>query len=263
MKLWFFLLLGAATATDCLAATSPVPQDAQTVGKFTLSTGFDYSTGKYGQTDSTDIVSVPLVLQWEVSLWTVKLTVPYLRVSGPSNVIAGVGALSNANPPANETRSGLGDVVATASYYIYNDTAEGLIVDLSGEIKFGTASSSRGLGTGKEDFEGQMDIYKSVGSMTPFASFGYRLVGSPAGVTLNNVAFGSLGVDDKIVGGTNVGASFLIQERMSSSVDPAHELTVYVSHRMTGDWRVQGYVLTGFTNASPKFEVGGMVGHTF
>ena len=80
---------------------------------------------------------------------------------------------------------------------------------------------------------------------------------------MDDVLFGSVGIDDKLTKETSVGASFLVQQRVSRSLDPTRELMVYVSHRPDNDWRLQGYLVTGFTNASPKFELGGLIGYAF
>src|SRR5271169_2766734 len=82
-------------------------------GKFSLETGMDYNTGKYGGTQSTDILYIPVTGKYQGQSWTLKLTVPYLRITGPGNVIDVINGVA---PPgsfttAPVTRSGLGDVV--------------------------------------------------------------------------------------------------------------------------------------------------------
>lgn len=47
-----------------------------------MASGFDNSTGKYGSSDTTDILSIPVVGIYNSGLWVFKLTVPYVRVSG-------------------------------------------------------------------------------------------------------------------------------------------------------------------------------------
>jgi hypothetical protein len=233
------------------------------VAKITGSTGFDYSTGDYGLNTSTEILAIPAITQCEIDHWTLKLIFMYLHVSGPSNVVTGLGPVLIPGPVPSQSRSGFGDVVTSATYNVYNDSAAGLSVDLTGKVKFGTASRSKGLGTGENDLGFQVDVYKSMGALTPFGSLGYRVLGSPPGIDLNDVFFGSLGVDYKVEEGTNVGASFLLQGKIADSIESAKELSAYISHRLDNQWRVQAYVLTGFSNASPSFEIGGQVGYTF
>src|SRR5438552_7503473 len=53
----------------------------------TLSVGADSSTGKYGQDQSTHIFFMPITGKYEAGPWTLKLLVPYIRITGPGNVI--------------------------------------------------------------------------------------------------------------------------------------------------------------------------------
>ena len=263
MKTRCLLLLAALLAPWCAFGAAETTSSAAPVGKFTGSAGFDYSTGDYGQSTNTNVFAIPVITQWEVDHWTLKLILSYLHVSGPSNVVGGLGPVLVPGQPTNQSRSGFGDLVTSATYNAYSDSASGLSVDVTGKVKFGTASRSKGLGTGENDFGLQVDVYKTMGAVTPFVSLGYRTLGSPPGINLNDVFFGSIGVDYRADASTNVGATFLLQERIANTIDPAKELSAYVSHRLNNDWRIQGYLVTGFTNASPTFEIGGQVGYTF
>src|SRR5215467_11554119 len=60
-------------------------------GSLSVGTGFDYSSGNYGTSETTDIVSVPVFGKYEYGRWLFRLTVPYIRISGPGNVLPGVG----------------------------------------------------------------------------------------------------------------------------------------------------------------------------
>ena len=263
MKTRWFLLLAATVAPWCASVAADTTSSAAPVGKFTGSAGFDYSTGDYGQTTNTNVFAIPVITQWEIDHWTLKLVVSYLHVSGPSNVVSGLGAVLSPGQAPSQSRSGFGDLITSATYNVYSDTAAGLSVDLTGKVKFGTASRSKGLGTGENDLGFQVDVYKSAGQLTPFVSLGYRTLGSPPGIDLKDVFFGSVGIDYRTDEHTNVGASFLLQDRIATTIDPTRELSVYVSHRLSSEWRLQGYLVTGFTNASPSFEIGGQVGYTF
>ena len=50
-------------------------------GIWKINSGFDYSTGKYGGTTSTDIWYVPFSLKYQGFPWSAKLTVPWLSTS--------------------------------------------------------------------------------------------------------------------------------------------------------------------------------------
>ncbi len=100
-------------AAALITTANSVAQGAD--GLSTLSVGTDYSTGNYGLSDSTRVFYVPVTAKHEAGRWALKLVVPYIRITGPSNV---VGALENQvvlpnGSFARRTESGLGDVVAS------------------------------------------------------------------------------------------------------------------------------------------------------
>src|SRR2546421_12779110 len=92
-------------------------------GELSAGAGANYSTGKYGDSTPTRIWSIPFLARYETDRWTLKLTVPYLRVTSPANVIPGVGRFDESarlrRRRAAATESGLGDAVASATYTAY------------------------------------------------------------------------------------------------------------------------------------------------
>jgi hypothetical protein len=249
------LLLCAAALAGATVA------DAQ---QWTATTGFDYSTGKYGESSSTDIFYVPLIGRYEMDAWTFKATIPYLHIDGPGNVTPDLGRVGGpAASRARQTESGLGDVITSAEYDFYHDAASGFLLGATGKVKWGTASRSKGLGTGENDYSLQLDAFQPLGDLTPFASAGYRIYGSPPGITLRDGWFGSLGASYKLDLDNSVGASVDLREKIFDGGDPAEELTGFFSHKFDPNWKTQVYALTGFTHASPDFGFGGLLSYRF
>lgn len=250
-----------AASLIALFAIAPIQTAyAEESGKFSLETGMDYNTGKYGGTQSTDILYVPFTGKYQGKSWTLKLTIPYLQITGPDNVINGVGAAGTATT-TRSTRSGMGDVLAAATHNAYNGGPAGLIVNLTGKVKFGTASSTNGfgLGTGKNDYAFQSDLFQVAGDHTTFGSFGYKVHGSPAGYTLNNVFYGSLGRSYKFDQETN-GGMMLNLGQATTATGPSHiEAIFFASHKLDKNLKAQGYVLKGFTNSVPSWGAGATV----
>ena len=124
--------------------------------------GFEYTTGNYGATESTETIYVPFVLKHETGPWILKATLPYLRLSGPGNVVGGgpdrivVPGLES----ERRTVSGLGDIVASAFYNLMDERKGGLGVDLGFKIKLPTADEQDGLGTGETDYAFQLDFFR-------------------------------------------------------------------------------------------------------
>ena len=234
-------------------------------GRFSLETGMDYNTGKYGGTQSTDITYVPVTGKYQGKEWTLKMTVPYLRISGPANVIAinGAGLTGTAATNTRSTRSGLGDVIVAATHSIYNGGTAGLMVNLTGKIKFGTASSADGLGTGKNDYSLQADMYKVSGDFTTFGTLGYRVYGSPAAYTLDNAFFGWLGISYKFAHETNGGIMLNGGQKVIATGSSRQEAIFFVNHKFEKNWKAQGYVLKGFTNSVPDWGAGATATYLF
>jgi hypothetical protein len=239
--------------TAAALATLPVAADPG----FSLTTGLDYSTGKYGGTESTDMLYIPVTGKYEVDKYTLKLTVPYLQVTGPGNVVRDVGQIG----PASTTRtkqSGLGDIVVAGTYDMYGGHANGTFVDVTAKIKFGTADEAKGLGTGKNDYALQADLYKTFGKNTVFGTLGYKVMGSPPGVTLNNVFYASLGAGHQYSQETSAGLILNLQEKAFPTGFPQQELTAYVSHKLGKTWKAQAYAVKGFSDGSPEWGAGAM-----
>ena len=116
-------LVCAASALGLLAAGAAVGEE----GTLTLYGGADYSTGKYGSSQGTDISYFPVIAKYERGRFTAKVTIPYLRITGPGNVIGFDGVIVVPLPPGTapprRTASGLGDVIAAASYTVLDDHA--------------------------------------------------------------------------------------------------------------------------------------------
>lgn len=239
-----------------LAATAALPAAAEP--GFSLTTGLDYSTGKYGGTATTDIWYIPFTGKYEADKYTLKLTVPYLRVTGPGNVVKDVGQVRGGAATTRTTQSGLGDVVAAGSYNIYDGGMNGALMDVAAKIKFGTADETKGLGTGKNDYALQADLYQTLGKNTVFGTLGYKVLGSPAGVTLNNVFYGSLGASHKYSQETSAGLILDLREKSSAIGHAQQELTAYVSHKLGKTWKAQAYAVKGFSNGSPDWGAGAM-----
>lgn len=229
----------------------------------TVTTGVDYSSGKYGGTQATDITYIPVIGKYESGPYVFKLTVPYIRVTAPSGgTVVSVdpsGRLVRRSVGAPTTNSGLGDIVAGLSYNVLNDSSTLTVMDITGKIKFGTADDSKGLGTGKMDYAMQADLYKTYDKTTALATLGYRMMGSPAGVNLNNVWYGSVGGSYKFSQETSGGVMLDLRQASTSSGVEGRELMVYVTQKTSGNTKLQGYVIKGLTDASPDLGIGVMV----
>jgi hypothetical protein len=222
--------------------------------KFSLGTGTEFSSTRYGGVTPTDIFYVPVTGRYMSGKWVIKLTVPYISVSGPGNVIYGVGRIDAAQPTTTTSESGLGDVIASAGYNFY--TGNRAILDWVGKVKFGTASYDKRLGTGENDYSAQVDGYHPINNTTLFETLGYKMVGSPPGVELNNVAFGAIGASQRFTAATSVGLVLDMAESPSPFSPSSRQLTAYLTQGVSNGLRVQVRVVKGLTDSSPNLGVG-------
>jgi hypothetical protein len=260
--------LAAAMSVMSVAAAEPEPTDSTSAavpgGTVTLSAGVDYSTGKYGGTSQTDILYVPLTGKYETDKWVFKLTVPYILVTGPGNVVRDVGIIKDKAAGKQHTESGLGDVVIGVSRNLVDITSSGTLVDLTGKIKFGTADAGKGLGTGENDYAAQVDVTQRVTSaLSVFGSLGYKFVGSPTGAELKNVVYGEAGVAVKISDGLRAGAFLDASQAPSPASGEEREVTGYLSQQLSDRWKLQVYGVHGFANGSPDWGGGAAVSFRF
>lgn len=231
----------------------------------TLGGGAEYTTGTYGGTQKTEIFYVPFTAKFENGPWTFRATVPYIRITGPGNVL-GVGAERVTLPAGNaprHTESGLGDLVTSVFYNVVSETRSPFGLDIGAKVKFGTADRDKGLGTGKTDYSVQADVFKPLGTVTAFGSLGYRWYGDPAGIDFRNVPYGAVGAAYRASRETTVGAVYDYRPRVVTGGSQLSEATLYVSQRLAANWKAQVYGVIGFADASPDWGAGFTVTYTY
>ncbi len=231
---------------------------------FSVSAGLDYSTGNYGSSSDTRIWYYPFMAKYESDALTLKLSVPYLKITGPSNVVAAAGQPIQVGTNATRrSESGAGDVLAAASYNVFDHRSAGLLIDLTAKIKFATADEAKGLGTGENDYALQADITKSLGQYSVFGTLGRRKYGDPPGVDFRNPWYATLGAAYKISAAMTSGLSYDYRERVLTSASAVSEVTGFVSYKLTPTSKLQGYLVKGFSDASPDWGAGVVVSTSF
>lgn len=255
-----------ATALPALAVDVTPPRRDEP-GVFGVSVGAEYSSGDYGTSSDTDIWYFPFSLRYERNDWLFRLTVPYLVVSGPGNVVIKGGSGMGSHQPgmgggsgtvtttASRTESGLGDIIGTVSYTLQRGASGRPGIDLTGKVYLATASETKGLGTGENDYAVQLDLAQDVGGVTLFGSGGYRITGDPPGTDYRDVLYGTVGVERDFANAT-LGGALDLQQAIVPGGDGLAELTGYLTTRPAKDTKLTAYLLLGLTDAAPDFGVG-------
>lgn len=248
------------TAAVFAGALLTVAATGQTV---VVSTGFDYTSGDYGGGSDTELLVIPVTGSYAVDRWTFKATIPYVRVSGPADVVPELGPIGRPGiRPGGGTASGLGDITLGATYAALTEP-DLPNVDLTAKVKLGTADDDKGLGTGESDLMFQADVHQTIGRWTPFGTLGYRFLGDPNGVDLKDGFYLAGGASYQLDEKTDVGALLDWRQRVVSGIDDVAELVGFVGRKLDEQWKAQGYVLGGLTDASPDYGVGGRISYQF
>jgi hypothetical protein len=247
-------MIKAASAGLALAFCLPHTALAAGWESVEVYSGFDYSSGNYGETVSTDILYFPLTVKYSTGPWTFRGTTSYIRIHGPANVI-GVGdtssVVANGSTIGRFSRSGPGDIFLGATYSLPSLWHNSLFVDVTGKIKLPTASASRALGTGKVDFTAQLDIAKAMGPFTPFGTIAYRIIGEPKAYPLHDAWNGSLGVQLAVSRKVSTGVAFDYRQSASPAGTDPQELFTYVNVGLGRNWSIDFYGVAGLSDGSP------------
>ncbi|MDI6746027.1 MAG: hypothetical protein QMD17_02670 [Rhodocyclaceae bacterium] len=250
-------LISKNLATALLLAAVPAIAFAQ--AKTTASVGLDYSEGKYGESETSRTWSMPVSIKHETGPLTLKLSVPYVRSSG----VAAAGG-DRRVATTNQTQSGMGDMTASAFYNVYSDAKTKSGVDLGVKAKFATADSAKTLlTTGENDYSLQADLWRGFGDTTLFGSLGWTKKGDTSTTDFRNPWYGSIGFSNKLSDANSWGASYDYRQKVTTNGDPVSELSMFMVHKYSKAMKVQGYVVTGFSDASPDLGVGATFSYSF
>ena len=259
MKNILFLILIAANLGEGTLFAAPGAWTDD--GLFSLSTGFDNGSGKYGITNSSDMLSTPVAGEYESGHLMINVAIPYVQIFGPIDIAPRVGQ-SKGKEASNETYFGLGDALAAAaSYNLYYGRASTFGVDLTGKVKLNTTVKS--LGSVQNDYAAQADAYQSFNKFTALGSMGYKVLSIPTGISMNKVLYGSFGGAYQLDDNTNGGVDLNLSQNPSISGEGHRELSAYVSHKISKNFKAKGYVLKGFSNGSPDSSLGAQVYYGF
>jgi len=257
MNLMAVLLVLTAWVAPGFARAAGDDRDQENAGRITLSTGIDLSSGDYGQVEDTDIWYVPLALKYERGPWIGKVTVPFIRIEGAGDVVGGVeGPIIIGGGGAQTREQGLGDVIAALSYVLYPSTSFLPVAEFTGKVKFATADEDEALGTGENDYTAQLDLSKALGRLTPFGTVGYRWIGEPSGVELDDVFFASAGLGLKITNWLSAGVIYDFKQASSDAADDSRELVTYLSLKISDALTLGSYTVIGLSDSSPDLGLG-------
>jgi hypothetical protein len=247
-----------------LAGASPAP--AQDEPRWSLSTSVNYSFGDYGTGEDTTLLYVPVTLGVRPidRLW-LSLTVPYIYLSAENVVVTGGGVAARkrgtgklARPEASSSESGLGDLSFKASYVVLEE--RDLIPEIAPwvRIKFPTADSDRGLGTGEFDETLGLDLSKRLfDSLVGYVTVSYTFIGDPPGTDFRDTFGWSVGASYQLLPPLSVFAFVDGATAITPGQSNPVELRLGVEYVIVKGLKVGGAVTRGLTDGAADWGFSG------
>lgn len=229
------------------------------VARFSISTGFDLSTGHYGDPDKTDIVVVPVSLRYRANDWlSIGAAMPWIRINGPDVVLGPDNRPLPGFPIARQVRSGVGDLSLSTTVSVPTGDTSPWLVDLTGRVKLPTAAKSNGLTTGKLDVSASVEVSYVIGKWVPSLELGMRFPGSPAGINLRNSVAVSAGATRILKKGALI-ATYDYERSFSPFSADSHSLFGAYVRPVAKRVDVTGYGIAGLSKGAPAIEAGLLV----
>lgn len=214
-----------------------------------MSAGSYLSTGDYGHSSNTDIQTLWVSVRHKIGRWTLKASSGYLRIAGlttvlPNGETGGVTAV-------RRNRRGIADLTLSAANLVYYDSNSQTGLSLRGKVKVPTADENEKLGTGKFDYTLELAPFRKVGVNTLFATLGYKVYGDTATTDYNNVWLAKAGLMSNITDKQALGLMGSFRQKSTLSSHPRRELMAFHTYRISKQTKLQTFLMTGFTDASP------------
>lgn len=278
-------------ASACAFIIFPAPVHAAD-SSVSVSTGFGYSQGEYGDIEDTKVMSVPVSVTYRNGPWKVRVAVPWVSIDGPASLIStpeGRGSGSGGSGSGNSgsgsgsggveredednlvddspvalsdnTRSGLGDASATLTYSL--DLGGDFYLEPSAKVKFPTASRKKRLGTGKVDVTLSADMVKDIGDFSLYAHGRRKFAGKPAGSTIRSTWGAGAGASLKAAEGLFIGADYDWQQSAFRDTKGSSEITGWTSIRLAKRLSLTLYGITGLNSQSADIAGGASVSYRF
>ncbi len=282
------LAMSAAFSAPAFANEQQKADEDSSPESWRLSTGLNYSKGSYGEIDDTKVVSAPIGLKYTKGNFSIRVSVPYVRVDGPGSLIQtpeGSGSGSNSGSgrsgnsghgssnsgsgnsgsggveiddstgvPVSSKRSGFGDVVISATYSF--DLGSDFYIDATGKVKVPTASTAKRLGTGEVDVTTGLDFVKAIGPATFYIHGRRKFAGKPTGSLIRSTWGAGGGASIKAGQAITLGADYDWQESAFAGNPANSDVTAWASARLNSRINLCIFGSTGLNNNSADFAGG-------
>lgn len=232
-------------------------KSAQANGSWRLSIGANYSRGDYGETIDTKVASFPIALRYSKDRFRVRLSVPYVILSGPGSLLdrgEGSGVDVGDGDLRSERHQGIGDVSVAAGYLL--PLGNGLSLDATGRVKLPTAARAKRLGTGKIDVTTGLELVKNFNGGSLYVGGRRRFVGEPEGTDLRDVWGAGAGGSVRVAEGLRVGLDYGWRQSSRIGGGDISEISGWTNVRLNRRLGLTVYGGTGLTQNSSDLIAG-------
>lgn len=246
-----------------------------------VSTGAEFSSGKYGETVVTQTLVTPFSVKLQTGPLSLRVSVPYVKVQGPADIApviddnSGRGSSSGSgsgssgsgssgsgggddDPPNAPDRSiqGVGDASAslTWSFSDIGDTA--LYVDLSARVRLPTGDETLGLGNGTTEYTASTEIGWDGVRGGVFVSAGRRLLENKPGIARIDGWQASAGYWRNIGKRSVFGMQGNWRSASITGTPDSRSIDAYLTRGLGKHWKLEFSGSAGLSDASPDYVVG-------
>lgn len=278
------VLLIAAIATLMTGSVGYAADLTETGGASRLSSmklGVEISSGDYGSSHSTTVVTVPVQIGLDLSPdWYLRLEAPMVGLyttTDQSMVVTGGGTAirrrgtitttttttTTATTRADVSNTGLGDINARLDWTAYEGS--GLVRQclLYGYVKLPTGDDAQGLGTGTVEGGPGMSVSTDLSGVRLFVDAGYYVQNSTATYPGRSYVDYQIGVEQPF--GDRFKAQLMVKgaSAKADGAEASQEVRLkglfMQSRRLFWD----GYLMTGLTDSTPTIGGGMSIGFYF
>jgi len=252
-------ILCAAVAAAAILASAGT---ANAMTRVSFSSGVDYSSGDYGTGSDTEVISVPLSARVTSGDWSVRVSVPYLQISGNANVVdvtdGGGAETGGGTITRSGTERGFGDTTlsVTRSFTNLGGAHSGMYVDVTGRVRLPTGDDGKGLGVGATDYAIAGELGMSHRNHGGYVNVARRFLGDPSGQDRQDGWQTNLGVWIRTGEHTTLGATYFWREASFRGGAQPSEVGAYIAYRFDDKWRVSLNASAGLSDGSPDESVG-------
>jgi hypothetical protein len=249
-----------------------------TAAQLQVSTGAEFSSGKYGETVATQALVMPLSVKLQTGPLSLRVSVPWIRLQGPADIApviddSGGSRSSNSGSgsndsgggdddggggvtPADRNVQGPGDASASATWSFTDIAATPLYVDLSARVRLPTGSRAKGLGNGTTDYAALTEIGWDGVRGGVFVSGGRRMLERRAAVARVDGWQASAGYWRNIGKRSVFGMQGNWRDASIAGTPALKSVDAYLTRGLSTGWKLEVSSSAGFSDANPDYVFG-------